>query len=171
MADEETPDSATEDEAAVAEPPVEEAPVAAEVPEAEAAAGAPEPAEPELTAADIAGWAGFKLDEMGGSTVGKVEGVYVDDHSGRPEWLLARMGRFGAHCLVPARDAVGGAGHVWVPYSRDKIRKAPKVEANSPIQRDREQEMLAHYGIGSSDVGRGAELAKLTAEAITARPA
>ena len=159
MADEKTTDFEVDEAAREESPPVADEAV-------------DQPAEaPELTAADVAGWAGFKLDETSGTTVGKVEGVYVDDHSGRPEWILARMGRFGAHCLVPARDAVGGAGHVWVPYSRDMIRRAPKVEANSPIQRDHEQEMLAHYGVSAGDVGRGAELAELTAEAITARPA
>ncbi len=127
--------------------------------------------EVELTAADLAGWAGFKLDEMGGASVGKIEGVYVDESNGRPEWLLARMGRFGAHCLVPARDAVAASGHVWVPYTRDQIRRAPKIDANAAVDRDREIEMLTHYGVGTADTGRGAELAKLAAGAVTARPA
>jgi len=144
-----------------------EAPADADTPAAPADLEAPA----ELTAADLAGWAGFKLDEMGGASVGKVEGVYVDDKSGRPEWILARMGRFGAHCLVPARDAVGAAGHVWVPYSREQIRQAPKVEANAPIERDRELAMLEHFGVGTTDAGRGAELAKGGPNAITARPA
>jgi hypothetical protein len=116
-------------------------------------------------------WAGHKLDELGGHSVGRVEGVYVDDSSGRPEWLLARMGRFGHHCLVPARDAVAAGGHVWVPYSRDQIRKAPRIEPNSPLERDREQALLDHYGVGTGEAGRGADLAEREAADITARPA
>jgi hypothetical protein len=116
-------------------------------------------------------WVGHKLDELGGHAVGRVEGVYVDDSSGRPEWLLARMGRFGHHCLVPARDAVAAGGHVWVPYSRDQIRRAPRIEPNSPLERDREQALLDHYGIGTGEAGRGADLAEREAADITARPA
>jgi hypothetical protein len=137
---------------------------------------APEvPAEPEvaedLTVAEIQSWNGFRLDDMGGSAAGKVEGVYVDADSGNPEWILARMGRFGHHCLIPARDAVAAGGHVWVPYTRDQIRKGPKIEAGKPLQRDQEAALLEHYGVGTGEVGRGAELAAHDASAVTARPA
>ena len=124
-----------------------------------------------LTVAEVQSWVGFKLDEMGGATIGKVEGAYVDDESGKPEWLLARMGRFGHHCLVPARDAVAAGGHVWVPHTRDQIRKAPRLDVGKPITRDTEQQLLDHYGVGTGEVGRGAELAQREASAVTARPA
>ncbi len=131
---------------------------------------APEPAE-DLSPAEVEGWKGFRLDDMGGSTVGKVEGAYVDEETGDPEWLLARMGRFGHHCLIPARDSVAAGGHVWVPYSRDQIRKAPRIDAGKPLDRDRETALLEHYGVGTGEVGRGADLAKREASAVTARPA
>ncbi len=119
---------------------------------------------------EIKSWKGFRLDEMAGSSVGKVEGCFVDDVSGRPEWLLARMGRFGHYCLVPARDAVGVNGHVWVPYGRDLIRQAPRVDQAKPLERDREQALLEHYGVASAETGRGAELAKRGPNAVTIRP-
>ena len=126
---------------------------------------------PALTLAAAQGWKGFKLDDMGGATVGKLEGVYVDASSGEPEWLLARMGRFGHHCLIPARDAVGAAGHVWVPYSRDQIRKAPRMDPGKPLEQQAESTLLDHYGVASEAVGRGADLAKQDPSAVTARPA
>ena len=128
------------------------------------------PAE-ELTLEEARGWSGFKLDDLGGSTVGKVEGIYVDEEDGRPEWLLARMGRFGHHCLVPARDAVAAGGHVWIPFSRDQIRKAPRQDPGKPLERDGEQALLDYYGIGTGAVGRGAVIAERDANAVTARPA
>ena len=87
---------------------------------------------------------GFKLDEMGGAQVGRLEGRA----SGQEEWLLARMGRFGHYCLVPARDAVSANGRVWVPYTRDQMRKAPRVEPNAPLDGEVEQAVLSHYGLG-----------------------
>lgn len=136
-----------------------------------ATAEAPAAGESELSLEEVRGWAGYKLDDLTGHAVGKVEGVYVDDSSGRPEWLLARMGRFGHHCLLPARDAVAAAERVWVPYTRDQIRKAPRTEPNQPLERDREQALLEHYGIGSAEAGRGAALADAKPDAVTARPA
>ena len=84
---------------------------------------------------------GFKLDEMGGAQIGRLEGRA----SGRAEWLLARMGRFGHYCLVPSRDAVSANGRVWVPYTRDQIRRAPRVEPNAPLDAEVEQAVLSHY--------------------------
>jgi hypothetical protein len=124
-----------------------------------------------LAVEQVQEWAGFKLDDMGGATVGKVEGAYVDSDSGEPEWLLARMGRFGHHCLVPARDAVAGGGHVWVPYGRDQIRKAPRQDPRKPLERDAEQALLDYYGVGTGTAGRGADLSEREPGVVTARPA
>ncbi len=67
--------------------------------------------------------------------------------SGRIEWLIARMGRFGHYCLVPSRDAVVANGRVWVPYSRDQIRRAPRIEPKAPLDSDAEETALGHYGL------------------------
>src|SRR5919106_3930914 len=88
----------------------------------------PEPTEARVELEEAESWSGHRIDGISSTNVGKIEGVVVDAESGRPEWLLARMGRFGHHTLVPARDAVEGVGHVWVPYTRDQVRRAPKIE-------------------------------------------
>jgi hypothetical protein len=119
---------------------------------------------------DVREWSGHRLDAIEGKSVGRVEGVLVDAESGRPEWLLARMGRFGHHTLVPARDAVEGVGHVWVPYTRDQIRRGAKVEPGGSLSAAKERELLAHYGI-AAEAGRFAELGERGPEAISARPA
>jgi hypothetical protein len=93
----------------------------------------------------VRAWAGHRLDEIAGGRVGRVEGVFSDEPSGVPEWLLARMGRFGHYTLVPARDAVEGAGHVWVPYTRDHIRRAPRIEPNAAPTAELAQRLREHY--------------------------
>src|SRR5919198_2862114 len=90
------------------------------------------------SAEEVRGWVGFRLDELGGAGVGKLEGLYVDESGGDPVWLLARMGRFGHHTLVPGRDAVAGVGRVWVPYTRDQIRRAPRIKSGSPLAKEQE---------------------------------
>jgi hypothetical protein len=115
-------------------------------------------------------WAGQKLDEIGGTTVGRVDGIHVDVATGEPEWLVARLGRFGHHTLVPAREAVGGAGHVWVPYTRDQVRGAPKFQPGSTLSTAQEKQLLSHYGVGA-EAGRAAEIANREDSAQSARPA
>ena len=114
-------------------------------------------------------WIGWRVDEISGAGVGKVEGVYVDDRSGMPEWLLMKTGRFGHHCCVPAREAVAGAGRIWIPWDRDTVRGSPRVEPDAPLTAEEELQLCAHYGIPRG-LGRAAELAERPAEATTVRP-
>lgn len=133
------------------------------------AEAAPGPAEaPDLD--EPRSWVGFRLDGIGGGAVGKVEGVYVDERTGAPAWLLARMGRFGHRSLVPAADAVGGVGHVWVPYDRDTIRRAPRIEPGDTLTAAQELDFCSHYGVPDGQ-GRAAELSGRPPVAVSARPA
>ena len=121
---------------------------------------------------EAATWVGCAVDELGGRQVGKVEAVYGDASSQAPEWLLVRTSRAGNRRLVPGRDAVAANGRLWVPYSRDAIRgapKAPKTKRRGELTRQSEQELLAHYGVGA-EVGRAAEIAALDAGTATALP-
>jgi hypothetical protein len=116
------------------------------------------------------GWAGAKLDELSGGTVGRVEGVLVDAESGDPKWLLVRMGRFGHHTALPFSHAVAGVGRVWAPYARDMVRQAPRIDAGNSLTRERELELCAFYGMGET-TGRGAEIAGRPEGTVTAEPA
>ena len=124
---------------------------------------------PRPGAADVRNWTGYRLDEIGGGNVGKIEGVFADAEGNDPEWLLARMGRFGHYTLIPARDAVAGVKHVWVPYTRDQIRAAPKVDPRADLTAGGERELLAHYGI-MADAGRAADIAERDDADVTAKP-
>jgi hypothetical protein len=118
---------------------------------------------------ELRSWTGHRLDDLSGARVGRVEGAYVSEPGGRPEWLLARMGRFGHHCLVPARDAVGAAGHVWVPYTREQIRAAPQIEPGAELDRAVEGELRSHYGLAGG--GAAEPNADVDPDAVAARPA
>jgi hypothetical protein len=125
---------------------------------------------PQLTVDEARSWSGHKLDEQGGHSIGKVEGIYVDEKTGSPHWLHARMGRFGHHTLVPIRHAVEGIARVWVPYSRDEIRRAPRLEPGKTLDREAEQALVTHYGLDDGEGSRSAELAKREAGETTSRP-
>jgi len=119
---------------------------------------------PDLT--EALSWIGFRVDDVYGARVGKVEDVYVDHDRGTPCWILTKMGRFSdAHALIPLQDAVAGAGHVWVPYEKDLIRRAPQIAIGAPVAQERETMLCAHYGVMSS---RGNEIAGIPPTALTA---
>jgi hypothetical protein len=119
---------------------------------------------------EVRGWIGDRLDVLGGSGVARVDGFLVDAETGRPEWLVVRLGRFGQPTLAPAREAVGVAGKVWIPYSRETVKAAPRPKAKEPLTREAELDLLKHYGV-AGDAGRAAELDDRGFEAITASPA
>ena len=111
-------------------------------------------------------WVGFRVDDVYGARIGTVEDVYVDHETDAPCWLLTKMGRFSeVYALLPLQDAVAGTGHVWVPYEKDLIRRAPQVSVGMPVTQKMEATLCAHYGLVSS---RGAAIADLPPSAFSA---
>ncbi len=92
------------------------------------------------------GWIGWRVDDIYGAGVGRLDDVWIDPGSGSPRWLLVEEGRFGGRStLIPFEDATAGAGHVWVPYERDVVRAAPEVQAGTPLTQEIETALRAHY--------------------------
>lgn len=121
------------------------------------------------TAEDVAAWHGYQLDEITGQGVAKVEGLFVDQESGEPAWVLAKLGRFGKTVPVSVRECAAAAGRVWVPHDREVIREAPAVDPAMPLNREQELQVLEYYGIPET-VGRGAEIAERPEGSTTAKP-
>jgi hypothetical protein len=101
---------------------------------------------PEL--AEVAQWVGNRVDDVYGARVGRVEDVYVDPETGSPHWLLAKISRFGEdHALVPVDDTIAGAGHVWVPYERELIKRSGQHGKGTPLHKERELELCSLFGV------------------------
>ena len=72
----------------------------------------------QMTGADVTG--------RGGEKLGKVETVYLDNETQRPEWAAVKTGFFGSHVsLVPLATAQYDDGHLQVPYTKDEVQNAP----------------------------------------------
>ncbi len=121
------------------------------------------------TVEDVEAWHGYQLDEISGQGVAKVEGLFVDNESGEPAWILAKLGRFGKVVPVSVRECAAAAGRVWVPHEREVIRDAPAVDPTMPLNREQELQVLEYYRIPES-VGRGAEIADRPEGTVTAKP-
>jgi hypothetical protein len=128
-----------------------------------------EPAGP--SAAEALSWLGAELAELGGGSVGQVQGLYVDADSGEPAWLVARLGRRRRTRLVavPFANCAGAPFGVWVAQEADAIRSAPVVDPTRPLRREHELTICAHFGIGEK-VGRAGAVSGRPGGEITATP-
>ena len=94
------------------------------------------------------GWIGRHVEDVYGARLGKVEDVYVDGRSQAPVWMLLRIGRFGdEHVIVPVTGAVGGKRGVWIPHERQLVASAAHLAPGTPITREIDFALAAHYGI------------------------
>lgn len=92
-------------------------------------------------------WMGYRVEDVYGAGVGRVEDVIVDD-AGNPEWLIVREGRFTTQeVALPFEGAVGSPGHVWVPHSRETIRSAPDLPRGGRIDGELAASLREHYGV------------------------
>mgnify|MGYP002636613274 CR=1 FL=1 len=115
---------------------------------------------------DVKVWVGYRIDEVSGHSVAKVEGLFVDQESGEPAWILAKLGRFGKVVPISIRECAAAAGRVWVPHDREVIRNAPAIDPEMPLNREQELQVLNYYGIPDT-VGRGAEIAERPVGTVT----
>jgi hypothetical protein len=123
---------------------------------------------------EASAWVGFGVEEVGGTQVGRVAGLFADAESGVPAWLivvLERRGflgrrRKGAAVAIPARECAGAAGWVWTALEETALRTAPTVDPSRPLLREHELAIGAHYGIGEAE-GRCAEVAARPQGAVT----
>jgi hypothetical protein len=116
------------------------------------------------------GWVGHAVDDMDGTTVGQVHGLFVDAGGGKPTWLIARRGRLrGTLVAIPLRDCASGAGRVWAGHAGEAIRSAPVVDPSRPLLREHELTICAHYGIGER-VGRASEVVGRPEGSVTSKP-
>ncbi len=92
-----------------------------------------------------------------GDKVGKVEQVFLDDNSGEPTFLTVNTGLFGAkESFVPAKDARQDGDRVVLPYQKDVIQDAPKVDADQHLSPAEEEELYRYYEL-NYDNGHGAD--------------
>ncbi|WP_369183410.1 PRC and DUF2382 domain-containing protein [Streptomyces sp. Y1] len=95
-----------------------------------------------------------------GVRIGKADHVYLDDATGKPQWVSVRTGWFGSsESFVPIGDAKVVDDHLQVPYPKEKVKAAPMValEEGGHLARREERRLYQHYGIATGNGGRAAE--------------
>ena len=89
---------------------------------------------------------------QGDEKVGHIGQIYLDDQTGKPEWLTVKTGLFGSgQSFVPLSEARVAGDDVHVPYDKGLIKDAPRVDEDQHLSQDEEQKLYSHYGLGYSD--------------------
>jgi uncharacterized protein (TIGR02271 family) len=96
----------------------------------------------------VRSWQGATMVDRDGDKVGTVESIYVDDQTGEPEWALVNTGLFGTKSsFVPLAQASGSGDQVQVPYHKQLVKDAPRVDTDQHLSEAEEQELWRHYGL------------------------
>jgi sporulation protein YlmC with PRC-barrel domain len=83
-----------------------------------------------------------------GSKIGKVGQIYLDDQTGQPEWVTVSTGLFGStESFIPLAEADVAGDEIRVPYGKDKVKGAPRVDADGDLSQDQEAELYVFYGL------------------------
>ncbi|MFE4976333.1 PRC and DUF2382 domain-containing protein [Kitasatospora sp. NPDC056651] len=94
-----------------------------------------------------------------GNKIGTADHMFLDDVTGKPEWVSVKTGWFGgSESFVPIRDARVVGDHLEVPYPKEKVKDAPLVDVDSSghLSEAEERRLYQHYGIAWDEAWKSA---------------
>ena len=98
-----------------------------------------------------------------GEKIGSVGQIYLDDESGEPNWVTVKTGLFGTQeSFVPLAQADASGADVIVPYDKETVKGAPRLDAGGSLTPAEEKRLYSYYfsadtvGVGQ-DTDRGDE--------------
>jgi uncharacterized protein (TIGR02271 family) len=96
----------------------------------------------------VRGWQGATLVASDGDKLGTIDSIYLDDQTGQPEWALVNTGLFGTKSsFVPLAQANGSGDQVQVPYDKQLVKDAPRIDPDQHLAEAEEQQLWRHYGL------------------------
>ena len=91
---------------------------------------------------------GLQVIDSEGNKVGKVDTIFLDVETDKPEWAAVKTGMFGGKTtLVPLVNASTTGEALTVPYTKDSIKAAPHHDPELELSTSEEAELFTHYGI------------------------
>lgn len=81
-----------------------------------------------------------------GDKIGGIGQIYLDDETGQPAWVTAKTGLFGSsESFVPLENASVRGEDIVVPYTKDVVKDAPRVEEDGHIEPSEEDQLFEYY--------------------------
>jgi uncharacterized protein (TIGR02271 family) len=82
-----------------------------------------------------------------GRRIGTIDDIFVDENTGRPEWLAVRTGLFGTRrSFVPLSGVEAQDDDVVVPWEKDVVKDAPQADRDEYLSPEEEERLYRHYG-------------------------
>jgi uncharacterized protein (TIGR02271 family) len=92
-------------------------------------------------------WQERTMVDRDGSRVGRIDAIYLDDQTGEPEWAVVNTGLFGTKSsFVPLTQATQTGDDVRVPYDKQLIKDAPRIDPDQHLSEAEERQLWRHYG-------------------------
>ncbi|MEU9750649.1 PRC and DUF2382 domain-containing protein [Streptomyces niveus] len=91
---------------------------------------------------------GLTAYDAAGEKIGSVEQAYLDNETGRAEWVTVKTGMFGMkESFVPLSGATRDANGLQFPHAKELVKDAPRMDADEHLDVAQEQELYDHYGL------------------------
>ena len=102
-----------------------------------------------LTEQDARAVIGATAVTTDGDEIGKVGQLFLDDESGRPEFVTVNTGLLGSkETFIPVADATVDDDRLVVPFDKAKIKDAPAVDADGGhLDQPEERRLYEYYGL------------------------
>lgn len=89
---------------------------------------------------------GLTVFDSEGSKIGSVGQVYLDDRTGQPEWITVKTGMFGSkESFIPLESSQRENDGLHIPYPKDMVKEAPRMEAGEHLDQPDEARLYSHY--------------------------
>ena len=100
----------------------------------------------EQNAREVIGTTAYSAD---GDKIGKVGQLFLDDQTGRPEFVTVNTGLFGnKETFIPVSEATYNGDRLTVPFDKSKVSDAPTVDAEGGhLDESEEQRLYEYYGM------------------------
>jgi sporulation protein YlmC with PRC-barrel domain len=93
-------------------------------------------------------WIGHDLLDLNAEKIGTIEDIRLGEAAGSLKWLVVGTGLLGAKkILVPAGEVRATDDAIVVSFTKDRVKKAPGVDADKLFSDVEERKVCAYYGL------------------------
>ena len=103
-----------------------------------------------ISSTDLQTIAGKTMHGPNNQKIGKIVDVYESTDGSDGTFVTVSTGLFGGHAsFVPLAKATLQGNDVVVPYNKDLVKDAPRVEADEELTAPEEQRLYQHYSLAA----------------------
>lgn len=108
---------------------------------------------------ELASLAGNTMVGQDGHKIGKIVDVYESTEGSDGTFVTVSTGLFGGASFVPLAKATLEGDNVVVPYDKDLVKDAPRVEADEELTSVEEERLYRHYDLATGAAAAAAPAA------------